>query len=371
MVTGKSASITAAILMVALLWAQSAWSARGVSYYKWSNLYSPKSEGKPHGSSMVELPGGDILATWYAATEETNSEAQIFGAVWSRKKWAWGKPYVIIPRGYSKSVGNTSLYMDDEGIIWLFFAAVRIGGWSGSNIDYVQSRDGGKTWTEGETLVSSLGHLPRNRPVRLSKGRMLAPFFIDFWYEANMVGSYTMIIDHHDGKIRKTHSFHLDDHDAIQPTLAQLPDGMILMLARDKSNRFIRRSYSEDGGRTWAPMTMTDIPNPGSAVDAIYVKELDIVLLVYNPSHLASNPLTLAFSKDGGRVFEKIVDLAGDRWGKLVAYNYPTILQTREGLFHILWSNKNRESLKHAVFDIQWLKDSIQNARLSGNNARR
>ena len=361
MVTRKSILITGAFLAAALAWTQPAWSAPGVSFYKWDHIRAPKDEGKPHGSSMVELPGGDILATWYAATEETNSDAQIFGAVWSREKWAWGKPYVIIPKGYSKSVGNTALYLDDEGIIWLFFAAVRIGGWSGSNIDYVQSRDGGKTWSEGQTLVSRLGRLPRNRPIRLSRGRMLAPFFIDFWYETNMVGSYTMIIDHHDGRITRTQTFHLDDHDAIQPTLVHLPDGRILMLARDKSNKFIRRSYSHDGGKTWEPMTMTDIPNPGSAVDAIYVNELDVVLLAYNPSHKDSNPLTLAFSSDGGREFHNLVNLAGDRWASLVAYNYPTILKTREGLFHVLWTHNNRESLKHSVFNMKWLKDTVEN----------
>ncbi|MDH5679461.1 MAG: exo-alpha-sialidase [Nitrospinota bacterium] len=356
------------IIFVATIWAligsTPALAVKSIapSFYKWDNLHSPKEEGKPHGSSMVELEGGDILATWYAATEETNSEAQIFGAVWNKKKWAWGKPYVIIPRNYAKSVGNTALFKDDDGIIWLFFAAVRVGGWSGSNIDYTQSKDGGKTWTEGKTLVTSLGHLPRNRPIRLEKGRMLAPFFIDFWYETNMVGSYTMTIDHNEGRVLSTQTFHLDDHDAIQPTLVPLPDGRILMLARDKSDKFIRRSYSRDNGKTWEPMALTDTPNPGSAVDAIYVEKLGIVLMVYNHSHKASNPLTLAFSLDGGLEFTRIVNLAGDRWSNLVAYNYPTIMQTSDGYFHVLWSHKNRASLKHAIFNMKWLEDSVKNA---------
>jgi predicted neuraminidase len=351
------------LIMAVLAWAGPAYPAEPIPpIYKWDHIYTPKKEGKPHGSSMVELEGGNILATWYASTEETNSEAQIFGAVWDRRKWAWGQPYVIIPRGYSKSVGNTALYKDEDGIIWMFFAAVRVGGWSGSNIDYVQSRDGGKTWSEGKTLVSRLGHLPRNKPIPLGGHRMLAPFFIDFWYETNMVGSYTMRIEYKDGRIISKHTVHLDDYDAIQPALAKLPDGGILLLARDKSSRFIRRSYSRDEGITWAPMMVTDIPNPGSAIATIYVQELGCVLMAYNHSHTASNPLALAFSMDGGVTFTRLPDLAGDDKGGESNYSYPTLLQTREGLIHVLWTHDNRESLKHSIFSLAWLEGKMKAA---------
>ena len=350
-----------ALLVLCLLGHGDAAEAMDPSVYKWDLIISPKGQGKPHGSSMEELPGGDILATWYASTEETDSGAQIFGAVWSREKWGWGEPFLIIPKDYSKSLGNTALYMDEDGILWLFFASVRIGGWSGANIDYIQSRDLGKTWSKGKTLVDSLGHLPRNKPIRLGGHRMLAPFFIDFWYETNMVGSYTMLIEHKDGQIVNTQTTHLDDYDAIQPALVPLPDGRILLLARDKSNKFIRRSYSSDQGKTWSPMAMSTMPNPGSAVSAIYVEQANCVLMAYNHSRTASNPLSLAFSLDGGLTFRRLPDLAGQPTGGMIAYAYPTLLLSKEGLIHILWTHKNREALKHAIFNIaqlQWMIDA-------------
>ena len=350
-------------LAMAMAWAFSAGAQEYVPpFYKYDHLYTPKELGKPHGSSMVELDNGDILATWYVATEETNTEAQIMGAVWDKKKWEWGAPRVIIAKEYSKSVGNTALYKDEDGIIWMFFAAVRFGGWSGSTIHYVQSRDGGKTWSPGAKLVGSLGHLPRNNPIPLGGRRMLAPFFIDFWYETNMVGSYTMRIEHKNGEIISREEAHLDDHDAIQPALARLPDGRILMLARDKSSRFVRRSYSADEGKTWAPAQVTDIPNPGAAVSIIYVEDVGAVLMAYNHAREAGNPLSMAFSMDGGVTFTRLPDLAADPENPKVGFTYPTLMQASDGLIHVLWTHNDRESLKHSVFSISWLAAEMKKA---------
>jgi len=321
------------------------------------NVFSPNGFDRPHGASLVELDNGDLFATWFSSRIETGSDARIFGARWGHKTHTWTAPRTIIPDDYSKSVGNTALFKDDDGILWMFFAAVRIGGWSGSMIDYVQSPDEGESWSEGKTLVYHLGNLPRNLPIRVGDHAMLAPFFIDFMYEANLVGSYTALIKYKDGEILEKTYASVDDYDSIQPTLVKLPDKRILMLTRDKSDRFVRRAYSTNGGKSWSDVTITTVPNPGSAISAIFVEEINAVLLAYNHSRVGRNPLSLAISMDSGKTFKRIINLESNPSNPKASYSYPTIIKTRDGMIHIIWSHDNRSTLKHVRFNIEWLRN--------------
>lgn len=317
-------------------------------------VFPPKGFGRPHGASMVELEGGDILATWFSSREETAEDARIFGAEWSRETGKWTAPRTIIPDDYSKSVGNTALFRDDDGVIWMFFAAVVAGGWSGAVVDYVQSRDEGRTWSEGERLVGWPGNLPRNTPIRVADHQMLVPLFVDFWYEAGLVGSYTALIKYKDGKILEKKYASMDDKDAIQPAVVRLGDGRILALMRDKTDRFIRRAWSNDGGRSWSSVTMTALPNPGAAIHAIYIDELSAVLLAYNHSRKGRDPLSLAVSTDGGKTFRRIADLENAPDDE-ASFSYPTLLRTKDGLIHAIWSHDSRATLKHVRFNLDWL----------------
>jgi hypothetical protein len=228
-------------------------------------------------------------------------------------------------------------------------------------VDYVTSSDDGKTWSKGQTLVWKLGNLPRNPPIKVGDHQMLVPLFTDFWYEANMVGSYTARLTYSNGKILEKKIARVDDYDAIQPTVVKLPDGRILLLARDKSDRFIRRSYSTDNGSSWANATITDLPNPGSAISAIFIDEIGAVLLAYNHSRAGRNPLSLAVSTDGGLTFRRITNLESKPGDMKASYSYPTILRTKDKVIHLLWSHDKRATLKHIRFDLQWLKDRIKN----------
>ncbi len=324
------------------------------------NIQPPKGYGKPHGASLVELDNGDILATWFSSQKETDRGAVIFGAEWSKSSGQWDKPRIIIPSDYTKSLGNTALFKDDDGVIWLFFAAVRIGGWSGAMVDYVVSRDDGKTWSDGKNLVFYPGNLPRNIPIKVGDHQMLVPLFIDFWYEMNLVGSYTALITYKDGKVIEKHYASVDDFDAIQPTVVKLPDGKILLLARDKSDQFVRKSYSNNNGKSWEPATITQVPNPGAAISAIYIDEMKTVLLAYNHSQKARNPLSLAISEDGGESFIRVTDLENKPGDQSASFSYPALIRTSDGMIHAIWSHDNRATLKHVRFNIDWLKEKIE-----------
>ncbi len=327
-------------------------------------VFPAKGFGRPHGASLIERNDGSLMATWFSSKVETSSDAVIFGANWNRVTGEWTTPRPIVNERYSKSLGNTALFRDDDGRIWLWFAAVFAGGWSGAMVDYTVSDDDGQTWSPGKRLVWWPGNLPRNPPLDVGDHEMLLPLFVDFWYETDLVGSYTARIRYRNGQVVKTTYASLDDTDAIQPTLVPLPDGRILLLARDKGEVAVKRSWSSDGGLSWAPVSNTSLPNPGAAVAAIYVGELDAVLLCYNHSSNMRDPLSLAVSTDGGASFTRIADLATKPGDPESSFAYPALLRTKDGLIHAIWTHDKRATLKHVRFNVDWLGERMRAAGL-------
>lgn len=332
--------------------------------YLADNVSSPKGAGKPHGASIVELENGDLLATWFSTEDETSRDTNIYGANWNHKTGEWSKPRVIVAKGYAKSLGNTALFRDDDEIIWLFFAAVQIGGWSGAMVDYVQSRDDGKTWSEGKRLVSWPGNLPRNIPIKLGDHEVLVPLFIDFWHEVGLTGSYTAKIKYKDGEILSKEYASLEGTDGIQPAVVKLPDGKILALARDKGEMFIHRAFSDDNGDSWSKSKYTSLPNPDAAISAIFVDEVNSVLLAYNHSHKRRNPLSLAVSGADGKLFRRIADISYYPKNIEMTFSYPTLLRTSDGMIHAIWSHGDRKTLKHVRFNVDWLKQVMEKPML-------
>ena len=114
-------------------------------------------------------------------------------------------------------------------------------------------------------------------------------------------------------------------------------------LGRTRSGR-IFQSWSDDGGRSWSPLALTDLPNPNAGIDAVSLRD-GRQLLVYNRSTDARTPLNVALSADGvswnaALVLERD---AGE-------YSYPAVIQTSDGLVHVTYTWK-RERIKHVVID--------------------
>ena len=79
--------------------------------------------------------------------------------------------------------------------------------------------------------------------------------------------------------------------------------------------RFVVRSESRDGGRTWSKGENSQFPNPNSAVDFIKL-ENGHLLLVYNDTNVGDRmPLTVAISTDNDKSYphrRNIVNKPGD-----------------------------------------------------------
>jgi predicted neuraminidase len=150
-------------------------------------------------------------------------------------------------------------------------------------------------------------------------------------------------------------------------------------------------SHSHDGGRTWSPPAATNLPNNNSSVQAVALRSGQVAI-VYNHSSAATStdrrtslydeiegenatpdavpaadderkaiwgvpraPLSLAFSKDGGRTFGERIDLEiGDGYcltnnskdGLNREFSYPSILEAPDGSLDIAFTYYRR-AIKH------------------------
>ena len=135
---------------------------------------------------------------------------------------------------------------------------------------------------------------------------------------------------------------------AIQPTILAHANSSLQILCRTKQG-FIAESWSKDAGKHWGPLTLTKLPNPNGAIDAVRLRD-GRFLLVYNASATERNVLNLAVSRDGRKWTPELVLEEGTG-----EFSYPAIIQARDGLVHITYS-WNRQRIRHVVIDPARLK---------------
>ena len=99
-----------------------------------------------------------------------------------------------------------------------------------------------------------------------------------------------------------------------------------------------------NGGRDWNEMTLTELPNPNSGIDAVTLKSGSHAL-VYNHTLRGRSPLNLAISSEAlsWRAALVLENTPGE-------FSYPAVIQSADGLLHISYTWK-RQRIKHVVVD--------------------
>ena len=263
-------------------------------------------QGRPtptcHASTIVETPEG-LVAAWFGGTKEPH----IDNSIWlSRQKdGQWQDPVEIVDGseglGQDHRTGNPVLFLPKCGPLMLFYKVVprengRAATWWGM---LTTSEDFSKTWKTPWKLgenpkLGSRQHLigaVKNKPIQLADGSLLCPSSTehDGWRV-----HFELTRDH--GKTWEVISpiENPSNIDAIQPSLLTYPDGRLQVLCRSRQGK-IAQSWSKDGGKTWDPITLTQLPNPNSGTDALTIKD-GRQLLVYNPITRGRNVLAVALS---------------------------------------------------------------------------
>jgi predicted neuraminidase len=194
--------------------------------------------------------------------------------------------------------------------------------------------------------------MTRTRPIALPSGRILLPLYSDGFNASLMAISDDL------GETWRA-SGPIIGLGPIQPTLAQRRNGEIVALCRDsgRAPSCVMKSVSRDDGETWSLARDTDLPNPGSSLAVVALRDGRWVL-VYNDTESGRHRLAVALSEDEGETWpwKRYLDAAEPSAG---SFSYPTAIEGKDGRIHVTYSHRDEggASIKHAAFEPDWVRE--------------
>ena len=307
-------------------------------------LYEDAPFAQCHASTLAETPNG-LVAAWFGGPHEKHPEVGIW--VSRQVDGRWSEPVQVADGVQHASkrypCWNPVLFQPQEGPLLLFY---KVGpspsAWWGM---LTTSNDGGHTWSEPRRLPEDVLGPVKNKPMQLPGGDLLCPsssehdgWRVHFERTPDLGRTWEIVGPVNDGKAIG----------AIQPSILTHGNGRLQALGRTRQGK-IFEIWSEDGGRTWGAMSLTELPNPNSGTDAVTLAD-GRHLLVYNHTPKGRTPLNVAISNDG-----KTWQAAAVLESEPGEYSYPAVIQAADGRVHITYTWKRRR-VKHVALDLTKLE---------------
>jgi len=108
--------------------------------YQATEVFPPVSE-HVHGSTIVELPNGDLLAAWFQGSgERWADDVRIMGARRKVGATRWSAPFLMADTPAFPDI-NPILFLDSQGRLWLMWYTVIANQWETSLLKYRISED--------------------------------------------------------------------------------------------------------------------------------------------------------------------------------------------------------------------------------------
>lgn len=368
-----------------------------------SELIFPVDPKHNHGSSIVETSQGDLLACWFHGSGERSSDDVLIQGARKRKGAStWSEPYLMADSQDLPDC-NPVLFIDPRGTLWLFWIAVQNNQWGGSLLKFrtaaEYTKDGPPKWdwqdvihcrpknlepkfldvvAKAETLFAAmlagnenmkkevesakaaakdklsqrLGWMTRLHPIMIGENRMMLGLYSDVFN----CGLAAFTSDW--GKSWEFSEPILDVNVGnIQPSFVKKRDGTIVAMMRDNGMpKRIRIADSADSGMTWSAVRASDIPNPGSSLENIPLKNGNWVL-VCNDLPQGRHVLTAYLSDDEGATWKwkHTIESAEPGQG---SFAYPSVIQSRDGSIHLTysWNIQERKTIRHCTMSEEWIK---------------
>ncbi|MCW8193870.1 exo-alpha-sialidase [Proteobacteria bacterium 005FR1] len=352
------------------------------------------------------------MAAWFAGTREGARDVEIRGARFDAQRQEWGDEFVLISRDTTEAVlqrhirklGNPVLAEAPNGRLWLFYVSVSVGGWAGSAINAMHSDDNGLNWSEPRRLITSpffnISNLVRNPPVFHADGSFGLPIYHEF------LGKFPeYLYMSADGRILDKYRIGMG-RTSLQPVVVPLDANRGLALLRNsgEASGRVLASFTSDRGKTWSESAPMAPWNPNSAVAAVgegngsgdvlvalndlrdgrfrlSLYEVDQNLKDWRQLEVLDQaPVlqeTLAADLFRGTVAQRFTAVSGGsgepvpaRLEEMISesmsrvcddgmcefkYEYPSMIRTRDGYFHLVYSWHNT-LIKHVVFNQAWLE---------------
>ena len=154
----------------------------------------------------------------------------------------------------------------------------------------------------------------------------------------------------------------------VHANVVELTSGHLVAFLRSREADWIYRSQSLDDGDTWSSPEPTPLPNNNSSISAVKLQS-GRVAVAYNPTQRPGTepgvavwpglrcPVAVALSEDGGHTFPLIRYLelgegfaGAENRGNNRQYEYPCLIQARDGSLHLAFAYQNRRGIKWMSF---------------------
>jgi predicted neuraminidase len=384
--------------IVALAVLMSSGSVRAAEPFYQAEFVFPLHNNHNHAPGIVECPDGDLLVSWYRGSGERKSDdVAVFGARKANDAQRWGAAFLMADTpGFPDC--NTCMMVDRRERLWLFWPVIIANSWESSLTHFKVADNCGVAddscplWSRsgtillrpddfeadglrvldaqlkkappgfaesrkegldrlrqrlGEKLYQRLGWQPRCKPTVLPSGRILLPLYSDTYSIA------IMAISDDDGETWYA-SKPLLGFGNIQPTVLRRNDGSLVAYMRENGvTERIRVCESRDDGVTWSVAGVSELPNPGSGLDGVRLKN-GHWLLIYNDTTEGRNSLAVSVSDDEGASWRWTRHLEKQESGQ---YHYPAVIQARDDRVHIVYSYfvTGGRTMKHVAINEDWV----------------
>ncbi len=337
-------------------------------------LIPPGGYETAHAPAMLELPNGDLLCAWFAGSFEGSPDISIVCSRLPAGSDKWESP-VKVSNDPSRSEQNPSFFLKNEGEIWLVYTSqlARAEGHDNmqftSVIRYQKSFDGGITWTESEILFGEEGSFCRQPIQVLSNGRWIFSNWSCSPDVNDLSGDPTIFRLSDDQGVSWRTVQMSESNGRVHANIIELDTGHLISLMRSRFADFIYRSESNDYGDTWSIPQPTILPNNNSSISALKL-ESGRIAVAYNPTRAPEAefgvsswpglrcPVAVALSEDGGTTWPLIRNMEpGEGFSgpenstNNSQYEYPYMMQGRDGMIHLAFAYCNRLGVKYMRFD--------------------
>jgi predicted neuraminidase len=343
-----------------------------------------------HASSLVELNNGDILCAWFAGLSEGSGDIRIVGSRLKKEGSQWEKCQILSDED-NHSLQNPFFFQSPGGALYLYHTSqqsrgimtaeewkekVNRGEAQGSFtmqetalIYHLESHDNGYTWESKSVFSDKAGSFCRHPIQVLSNGDWIFPMYYSLPSEipGRQYGNdYSVILISSDNGITWTEYPIPQSRGRVQMSVIEISAGRCIAFFRSRAADRIYKSLSTDYGKSWSAPVATCLPNNNASIHSVKLRSGNIAV-VYNNYSAGTDPnvtlwpglrynISAAISEDEGETFPWIRDIEagsgfhGEKNFNLnKSYEYPFLLQSRDGNIHIVYSYSNYSGRRHCI----------------------
>jgi len=310
-----------------------------------------------HASALAALPGGDLLACWWAGQRESAPDVRLYIARWHDGRWSEARAVVdrhTLGRALHmgvRRIGNPALWVAADGRVHLYMVATGLGGWAAARVVQLVSDDAGVSFAPRRVLpitpLLNTSVLVRTQPVALADGGWLLPAYFELGHKYPLVISFDAR-----GEPRWLQRIGASVT-SLQPALLPLSGTELRAVMRDIGPQHrVQQAVSHDAGLSWQDEPATALANHDSSVAALRLAGGGFVLLHNDQLPGGGSPrqwLRLSTSTDA-QTWSPGLDVRRGEPGD--EFSYPSVLQVGDQL-HVSYTQQRR-AIAHHVYDIRY-----------------